>query len=160
MKSLFKIFTWKISSVVTSILLLALILLNFYGVYANKFYFLKPANYIFPVLAMVHFLYLYVLRFKITENELPDPVMRNLEYVLYAVLIVYFFKIYDSVNVLNSISDYKGYFISDIFEPMATITLVLYCLLFVFTLLSFLQRKHYVGKYDFENYNSNMNIWQ
>ncbi|KQC29147.1 hypothetical protein [Flagellimonas eckloniae] len=160
MESLFKIFTWKISSVVTSMLLLVLILLNFYGVYANKFYFLKPANYIFPALAMVHFLYLYVLRFKITENELPDPIMRNLEYVLYTVLIVYFFKIYESAMVLNSLSEYQGHVIPDMFKTIGTITLVLYCVLSVFTLLLFLQRKYYVGKYDFENYNNNLNMWQ
>lgn len=160
MDLLFKVFNWKINSVVTLILLLALILLNFYGIYTNKFYFLKPVNYIFPLLTMVHFLYLYVLRFKITEDELPDPKMRNLEYVLYAVLMAYFFKIYESAMVLNSLSEYQEHVIPSMFKTIGTITLVLYCLLPIFTSVSFLQRKYYVGQYNFENYNSNMNIWQ
>ncbi len=108
----------------------------------------------------MHFLYLYVIWFKITEDELPDPKMRNLEYALYAIMIVYLFKIYDSALVLSSISEYQEHIMPVTFMPVGTITLVLYCLLTLFTLMSFWHRKQFIGKYNFENYNDNLNIWQ
>ncbi|UII79652.1 hypothetical protein [Flagellimonas sp. CMM7] len=152
--------TWRRNNIIILIILLALIVLNFYGLYTNKFYFFKPDNYIFPLLSIVHFLYLYVIWFKITEDELPDPKMRNLEYALYAIMIVYLFKIYDSALVLSSISEYQEHIMPVTFMPVGTITLVLYCLLTLFTLMSFWHRKQFIGKYNFENYNDNLNIWQ
>ncbi|PWL38963.1 hypothetical protein DKG77_12105 [Flagellimonas aquimarina] len=152
--------TWKRNSIIILTILLALIVLNFYGIYTNRFYFLKPDNYIFPLLSLVHFLYLYVIWFKVTEDELPDPKMRNLEYLLYAVMIVYLFKIYDSALVLNSITDFPQHIMPSTFKPIGTITLVLYCLLPLFTLMSFWHRKQHIGQYNFKNYNDNLNIWQ
>lgn len=160
MNTLSKIITWKRNILASLVVLLILIVLNFYGVYTNQFYFVKPDNYIFPVLSSVHFLYLYVMWFKISEDELPDPKMRNIEYVLYAVMIVYFFKIYDSAIVLNSIETYGEYIIPETFKPMATITLILYSILPILTLYTFWLRKQYVGVYNFDNYNDNLNIWQ
>ncbi len=153
------ILSWKRNTVVTIFVLIALVILNFYGVYTNTFYFLKPDNYIFPLLSLVHFVYLYVIWFKISEIELPDPKRRNLEYVLYAVMIVYLFKIYDSIVVLNSAAEFAEYEVPSTFKPVATATLILYCLLPLLTLLSFWQRKKYVGAYNFENYNDNLNVW-
>ena len=160
MNTISKIITWKRNILASMAVLLVLIVLNFYGVYTNKFYFLKPDNYIFPILSMVHFLYLYVVWFKISEEELPDPKMRNIEYVLYAIMIVYVFKIYDSIMVLNSITEYGEHVIPATFKPVATVTLVLYSILPILTIYTFWLRKRYVGIYNFENYNDNLNIWQ
>lgn len=155
-----QVFNWKTSIFATLLVLLALVALSFYGVYTNKFYFLKPDNYIFPILSMAHFLYLYVVWFKITEDELPDPKMRNIEYVLYVMMIVYFFKIYDSVQVLNSVTEFGEHVIPATFKPMATISLVLHSILPILTFYTFWLRKKYIGAYNFENYNDNLNIWQ
>lgn len=160
MNTISKIITWKRNILASMAVLLVLIVLNFYGVYTNKFYFLKPDNYIFPILSMVHFLYLYVVWFKISEEELPDPKMRNIEYVLYAIMIVYVFKIYDSIMVLNSVAEYGEHVIPATFKPVATVTLVLYSILPILTIYTFWLRKRYVGIYNFENYNDNLNIWQ
>ncbi|MBO0323269.1 hypothetical protein J0X14_13250 [Muricauda sp. CAU 1633] len=160
MNTLSKIITWKRNILASLGVLFILIVLNFYGVYTNQFYFTKPDNYIFPILSSVHFLYLYVIWFKISEEELPDPKMRNIEYVLYAIMIVYFFKIYDSAMVLNSIETYGEHIIPASFKPMATLILVLYSILPILTLYTFWLRKRYVGVYNFENYNDNLNIWQ
>lgn len=141
-------------------LLVVLGISNFYGLYSNQFYFLKPDNYIFPLLSLVHFLYVYVLWFKITQHELPDPKMRNLEYVLYGVMIVYLFKVYDTVTILNSYSNYQEHVMPATFKPVGYTTLIFYCLLLLLTMVSFLHRKLHVGKYNFENYNDNLNIWQ
>ncbi|MDC6364629.1 MULTISPECIES: hypothetical protein [Flavobacteriaceae] len=160
MNLLSKILTWKLNGIVILITLLALVVLNFYGIYTNRFYFFKPDNYIFPILSLIHFVYLYVVWFKITEQELPDPKMRNLEYGLYAVTVVYLYKIYDSVQVYASFSEYEQHVIPPSFEPIAIVTIVLYSLLAVLTIFSFWQRKQYVGVYNFEDYNNNLNIWQ
>jgi len=160
MNSLTKIFNWKVTILITAIVLAVLIVLNFYGIYTNTFYLLKPDNYIFPILSSVHLLYLYVIWFKISEDELPDPKMRNIEYSLYAVMIVYFFKIFDSIKVLNSVSDFGEHVIPSTFEPIAIITLALYILLPILTFYTFWLRKRYIGIYNFENYNDNLNIWQ
>lgn len=155
-----QVFNWKTSIFATFFVLLALVVLSFYGVYTNKFYFLKPDNYIFPILSMAHFLYLYVVWFKITEDELPDPKMRNIEYALYAIMIVYVFKIYDSVQVLNSVPQFGEHVIPASFMPMGIIILALYIILSLLTLYTFWLRRKYIGAYNFENYNDNLNIWQ
>ncbi len=160
MNTLSKIITWKRNILASLAVLLILIVLNFYGVYTNQFYFTKPDNYIFPILSSVHFLYLYVIWFKISEDELPDPKMRNIEYILYGVMVVYFFKIYDSVTVLNSVEAFSEHIIPATFKPMATLTLVLYSILPILTLYTFWLRKQYIGEYNFDNYNDNLNIWQ
>nr|WP_299344775.1 hypothetical protein [Allomuricauda sp.] len=154
------ILSWKRCILFTLLILLALIVFNFYGLYTAKFYLTKPDNYIFPLLSLVHFLYLYVIWFKITEGELPDPKMRNLEYALYAVMIVYLFKIYDSSLILQSVTDYQEHIVPTTFFPIGTLILTLYSLLFLLTLLSFWHRKRRVGVYNFENFNDNLNMWQ
>ncbi len=154
------ILNWKRCNIATLVVLTILVVLNFYGLYTNKFYFTKPDNYIFPLLSLVHFLYLYVIWFKITEDELPDPKMRNLEYALYAVMVVYLFKIYDSSIIIGSISEYQEHVIPSTFLPIGVTILVLYCLLFLLSLLSFWHRKRHIGVYNFENFNDNLNMWQ
>ncbi|SNY99871.1 hypothetical protein [Flagellimonas pacifica] len=160
MDLLLKVLNWKRNSIVLFIILFALVILNFYGIYTNRFYFFKPDNFIFPLLSTIHFLYLYVIWFKITEGELPDPKMRNLEYALYVLMIVYAFKIYDTALILNSFSEYQEHILPYTFKPMGIFTLVLYCLLPLLTLVSFWHRKRLIGEYNFENYNDNLNIWQ
>ncbi|SHG32211.1 hypothetical protein [Flagellimonas flava] len=160
MKILLDKLTWRRNGILVFTILVLLGISNFYGLYTNKFYFLKADNYIFPLLSLVHFLYLYVLWFKITEDELPDPKMRNLEYALYAVMIVYIFKIYDTVTILGSYSQYESHVIPATFKPVAYLSLILYGLLPILTLISFWHRKQLVGKYNFEEYNDNLNIWQ
>ncbi|SDQ76589.1 hypothetical protein [Flagellimonas zhangzhouensis] len=160
MNTISKIITWKRNLFASILVLISLMVLDFYGVYTNQFYFLKADNYIFSVLALVHLLYLYVVWFKIREDELPDPKMRNVEYVLYAILFVYGFKIYESIQVLNSVQLYQDQIIPSTFKPMATLNVVLYSILPIMTLYTFWLRKKLIGIYNFDNYNSNLNIWQ
>ncbi|MEM9143917.1 MAG: hypothetical protein AAGA86_13090, partial [Bacteroidota bacterium] len=80
MTQILRFFSWKRSIYLSAFVLALLGISSFYGLYSNQFYFLKPDNYIFPLLTIAHFTFLYVLWFKITENEVADPQMRNLEY--------------------------------------------------------------------------------
>ena len=160
MNLILNLLTWKRTNILTLVVLSMLVVFSFYGVYTNSFYLTKLDNYIFPLLSVIHFLYIYVIWFKISEDELPDPKMRNLEYALYAVMVVYAYKIYESVTIINSVSGLQEHFIPDTFAAMSTLILVLYCLLFALTLFSFWIRKRHIGIYNFENFNDNLNMWQ
>lgn len=151
---------WKACYFLTLALLPVLIILNFYGLYSNQFYFLKIDNYIFPAVSILHFIFLYVMQFKIREGEYPDPVMRNVEYGMYAALVIYLFKCVDTLYILLSYEQYKSYLIPDTFLPMGVFIFLLQGLLVLLTLLSFAQRKKLVGAYDFEEIDKNMNSWQ
>lgn len=151
---------WKTCYYGTIALLPVLIVLNFYGLYSDQFYFLKIDNYIFPLVSILHFVFLYVMQFKIREGEYPDPVMRNVEYGMYAALIIYLFQWVDTLYILMSYDDYKAYLIPDTFLPMGVTIFLLQGLLVALTLYSFQQRKTLIGRYDFEQIDKNMNSWQ
>lgn len=141
-------------------ILTILIVLNFYGIYTNKFYFLKPDNYIFPILAIVHFVYLYVVQFKIKENEGPDIQMRNLEYALYIILFVYLFKLFDSLNNLLSYIEYKDHLLPQPFQFMTVLILYMYLMLLLLTFISFKHRKELVGVYKFDDLDEHIDSWE
>ncbi len=146
--------------ILSLIVLPVLIVLNFYGLYTDRFYFFKVDNYIFPLLSLVHFLYLYVIWFKIMEKEYVDPQMRNLEYGLYAILLVYIFKASDTVYVLLNASRFDAYMLPDNFSTMSITVLSLQVLLVVLTLLTFTHRRRQIGPYNFDNINENIDSWQ
>lgn len=135
------------------------IVLNFYGLYTNKFYFFKYDNYIVPLLTLIHFTYLYVLDFKIREKELPDPQMRNLEYVLYVILFIYLFKIFDTLYIISSYDEYDSHLLPTTFIPVGVLIVALYLFLLLMAFISFKLRVKEVGKYNFVDYNSNIDSW-
>ena len=151
MKFVVQIFTLRKSYILSAIVIMALVIFNFYGPYTGKLYFFKLDNYIFPVLILVHLVYLYVLWFKIKEDEMTDPKMRNLEYTLYVILIVYGYKIFESVYVLSTYSDYENHLLPSSFLLIGISILLLHLLLFVLTLLMFKYRKDRVGDYNFND---------
>lgn len=142
---------WKIIMVLTIILLVSLSVFSYYGLYTDKFYLLKIDNYIFPLLTLVHFLYLYVVWFKIKEREIADPQMRNLEYSLYVIILVYCFKTIETLMILMSYGDYDNHVIPNTFIPIGTTIFILHVLLLCLTFVSFKLRKEFVGGYDFKN---------
>lgn len=154
-----RINSWKICFYATLCILPILIVLNFYGLYSNRFYFFKIDNYIFPLVSILHFVFLYVMQFKIREAEYPDPVMRNVEYGMYAALMIYLFKCFDTFYILMSYEDFKSYLIPETFLPIGFLILILQILLVLLTAASFRQRKTLVGAYDFEQVDKNMNPW-
>lgn len=159
MKHVLHLINWKRCLSLTLGVLILLIVLNFYGLYTGKFYLLKPDNYIFPLLAFVHFTFLYVMWFKITEKEYPDIPMRNLEYALYAISLVYFFKLVDTIYILLSYSDYAYHVIPATFLPVGFLILSLQVLLLILTFIGFTHRKQLIGAYNFDNINENIDPW-
>ncbi|MEP3209920.1 MAG: hypothetical protein ABJN95_12055 [Maribacter sp.] len=159
MKSILRIFTLKRTFILSIVVLAFLIIFSFYGPYTSKFYFFKPANYIFPILSVGHFIFLYVLWFKIKEDEMTDPQMRNLEYVLYGIFLVYIYKAFESIYILSTYWDYEYYVLPGAFLPIGILIMVLYLILIGTTLLLFKYRKHRVGAYKFDDMN-HIDSWE
>ena len=159
MKFIKGIFPWKRTLITSLIVILLLTVFNFYGLYTNKFYFFKIVNYIFPLLALGHLLFLYVMWFKIKEDELSDPPMRNLEYVLYFISLVYIYKLIETVTTLFSYGQYDNHLIPATFLPIGILILLLYILLLVLTFLTFSYRREIVGTYTFDEMNQHVDNW-
>ena len=160
MKFITQLLPWKRNLLVTIGVLVLLIIFSFYGLYTNKFYFFKFDNYIFPFLTIVHFAFLYVLWFKIKEEEIADPQMRNLEYALYVIFMVYVFKVLDTIYILTTYSEYENHVIPGTFMPLGILMLILHLLLLGLTLLAFKYRKELVGGYNFDDMNQHIDSWE
>ena len=145
--------------ILSVILLLTLNVFSFYGLYTNKFYFLKFDNYIFPLLTIVHFIYLYAIWFKAKEHEPPDVQMRNIEYVIYFIYMVYIFKFIESIYKLTTYRDFENDFMPETFIPVGIILVLAHFLLLTVTLLTIIYRKEYIGSYDFEELHDNTDSW-
>lgn len=159
MKPILQLFTLKRSYILSALVILTLVVFNFYGPYTGKFYFFKLDNYIFPILTLIHLVFLYVLWFKIKENEMTDPQMRNLEYALYVILIVYVYKTFESIYVLSTYGDYEFHLLPGAFLPVGILILSLHILLIGLTLLVFKYRKDRVGDYNFDDMN-HIDSWE
>ena len=154
------VLTWK-RTLILSIGVLALLnIFSFYGLYTNKFYFFKIDNYIFPLLSIVHFVFLYVLWFKIKEDELSDPPMRTLEYILYIISLVYVYKLVETITILLSYNDFDNHLIPSTFLPLGYFMLLLYTLLLLVTYLAIAYRKKIVGTYLFDDMNQHVDHWK
>jgi len=145
---------------ISVIILIALIFLNFYGLYSNQFHFNKAGSFIFPLLTLVHFVYIYVLWFKIVEDEYPDVVMKSIEYIMYGILLVYFYEIIETYLLLSSQDKFHDHVIPSTFVPMGILIISLQSLLVFFTIWSFLIRKRRVGKYNIDYLNDHLTSWQ
>ncbi|WP_405396857.1 hypothetical protein [Maribacter sp. Asnod2-G09] len=159
MNSIKGLFTWKRTLIVSIVVLFLLNIFSFYGLYTNKFYFFKIENYIFPILSVIHLVFLYVLWFKINENELSDPPMRTLEYVLYAISLVYIYKMVETIIVLSSYSDFENHLIPGTFLPLGFVMIALYAVLLLVTFLAVAYRKEMVGTYIFDDMNQHVDHW-
>ncbi|WP_276392038.1 hypothetical protein [Eudoraea chungangensis] len=159
MNALLSLINWKRCIAFTIATLLLLVVFNFYGLYTNKFYFFKIDNYIFPLLVGIHFVYLYVLKFKIREDEYTDPQMRNLEYALYGVFLVYIFKAMDTLYILLSYGKYQDHIMPETFMTFGITIISLQIFLILLTLIAVLHRVRSIGPYSFDNINENIDSW-
>jgi len=146
------ILSWKVLLRLSLITLVLLLFLNFYNLYTNKFCFFDFSYYLFPTLTIPHFIYLYVVSFKIKEEEYPDPNMRNLEYALYAILLIYAYKLASVIFILLNKSEFSDHVIPSTLTPVGTIIIGLYSLLLILTGLTFIYRKEKIGDYIFDEF--------
>ncbi|MDC6351552.1 hypothetical protein PP178_08290 [Zeaxanthinibacter sp. PT1] len=159
MQYLYSILGWKRCLILSIGVLALLIILNFYGLYSNRFYFLKLDNYIFPLLSLLHFTFLYVFWFKIKEQEFPDPRMRNLEYSLYVIFVIYVFNTLETGKILLSHHEYSQHLIPPTFFPVGGVIIALQCLLLLLTLVTFGHRKRMIGDYKTDYLDDHLEPW-
>ena len=160
MSYFWRISSWKKCLALSVSVLFVLIILNFYGLYTNEFYFYKVDNYIFPLLAIVHFSFLQAIQLRIGETDFSAFQLRNLEYGMYAILSVYLFKVLDTTYILWSYNKFESQIIPETFIPMGVAILSLQFLLVILTLFSFAFRRQLVGKYNFDHINDKLDSWQ
>ncbi len=160
MRYLWRPSSWKMYLVLTTIVLLTLIVSNFYGLYTDKFYFYKVDNYIFPLLTIVHFSFLQAMHLKVNNKDFSDNQLRNLEYALYAILLVYIFKATDTAYILLSYHEFEAYIIPETFMPFGLSILSVQTLLILLTILSFRYRRQFIGRYNFDQINDKLDSWQ
>jgi|TARA_R110000868_G_scaffold36074_4_gene128474 hypothetical protein len=103
---------------------------------------------------------MYVLWFKITEKEYPDMIMKNIEYVMYGILLVYIYEISESFFILGSQNEFLDHVIPSTFMPMGILTISLQSILVLLTIWSFVIRKQKIGKYDFDYLNNHIDAWE
>ncbi|GGW25641.1 hypothetical protein [Arenibacter certesii] len=149
----------RVNLILSIIILIALVYFSFYGLYSDQLHFNKVESYILPILSLVHFVYIYILWFKVSENEYPDIIMRNIEYVMYGVFIFYLYEIIETALILNSYQQFEGHIIPSTFHPIGILIISLQILLSICTLWSFFLRKRKVGQYDFDYLNNHENTW-
>ena len=159
MNNLWRTTSWRGCMAISVGILLLLIVLNFYGLYTNKFYFYKVDNYIFPLLTIVHFSFLQAVQFRINANYAGDLHLRNLEYAMYGVLLVYIFKVLDTSYILLSYSDYEALVIPETFVPYGIGILALQLGLVGLTIISFAFRRNLIGRYNFDHINDKLDSW-
>lgn len=141
------------------LLLLSLNVFSFYGLYTNKFYFLKFDNYIFPLLTIAHFIYLNAIWSKTRDHKPADVAMRNIEYILYFIFLVYVFKFIESIYKLTTYSDFEIHFLPETFIPIGITLVFIHFSLLLVTLLTFNYRKQEIGAYSFEDFHDNIEPW-
>ena len=151
--------SWKGCMALSIGILLMLIVMNFYGLYTDRFYFFKVDNYIFPLLTIVHFSFLQAIQMRISSKYVGDLHLRNLEYAMYAILLVYIFKVLDTSYILLSYSDYEARVIPENFMPYGTAILTLQICLVGLTFLSFGFRRNLIGRYNFDHVNDKLDSW-
>ncbi len=160
MNNLWRHASWKRYMAFSVGVLLILIVFNFYGLYTNRFYFFKVDNYIFPLLTIVHFSFLQALQIRISSDYEGDVQLRNLEFAMYAILLVYVFKVLDTVYILQSYTDFAAQVMPDTFLPIGTVMLALQLLLVILTALAFVYRRQMIGRYNMDQINDKLDSWQ
>jgi hypothetical protein len=86
--------------------------------------------------------------------------MKNIEYIMYGIVLVYFYEISQTIVIFGSQHDFQDHVIPNSFVPMGVLIIALQSLLILFTLWSFFLRKQRVGKYDFDYLNNHIDAWE
>jgi hypothetical protein len=87
-------------------------------------------------------------------------IMKNIEYVLYGMVLFYGYSIYGSFLMLGSQNEFQDHVIPSTFVPMGILIITLQALLVLLTVWSFIIRRQRVGKYDFDYLNNHIDAWE
>lgn len=150
MKHILKLLPWKKCFYLSVTVLPLILICSFYGLYTNKFYFLKVDNYIFSLLIMVHLAFLHVLKRAGGDENSQLNLLRNLEFAMYAILPVYIFKLAETLYILLTYFDYSEQVFPQTFLPAGGFILALQSFLIILTLSAFQHRRIRIGSYTLD----------
>ena len=136
-------------------MLVVLVLFNFYGPFSNRFYFGKLDGYMFLLLVVFQAIYLFRLLAKAKNKMISHSQLRYLEYVVYGVLVVYGYKTIDTVLSLNLASEIQPDLLPETFFPLILLSLALYLLVIILSILTFTLRKRLLGSFGQETIEDN-----
>lgn len=108
----------------------------------------------------MHFIYLYTLWKKTKVLETADVFLRNIEYMLYFIYMVYLFKFGESIFRIMAYNDFKDEIIPENFIPIGILLMALHFLILVVTPLTFLYRKNTIGEYNFDELHDDIQSWK
>ncbi|NNJ89202.1 MAG: hypothetical protein HKP53_07355 [Eudoraea sp.] len=150
MKHLLRIISWKKCFILSLSILPLLVFFSFYGLYTNKFYFLKIDNYIFSLLMIIHIWFLNALYRLEKEPHAYMNITRNLEFIMYAISLVYLFKIGETLYILLGYFEYSEQVLPPTFLPVGLFILSLQFFLLILTFATFKHRRERIGPYRFD----------
>lgn len=87
-------------------------------------------------------------------------IMKNIEYIMYGIVLVYLYKISETIITFSSQYDFQDHVIPNSFVPMGILIMTLQSLLIILTIWSFVLRKQRVGKYNFDYLNNHIDAWE
>ncbi|MEZ2414229.1 hypothetical protein ACA086_04640 [Muriicola sp. E247] len=153
MKNVLRIIPWNKCFLLSFSLLPLIVITGFYGLYTNKFYFLKIDNYIFAFLVLIHLYFLNSLLKADRDSSMPLNSLRTIEFAMYAILPVYLFKMAETLYVLMTYFDYSEHVFPPTFLPVGILILLLQALLILLTLTTFQHRRDRLGPYRYDRIN-------
>ncbi|MBT8280181.1 MAG: hypothetical protein KJO16_01290 [Muriicola sp.] len=153
MNNFLRIIPWKKCYLFSFSLLPLIVVSDFYGLYTNKFYFLKIDNYIFAFLVFVHLYYLNMLLRAEKTNSITLNSLRTIEFAMYAILPVYLFKMAETTYILTTYFDHSEQIFPATFVPVGTMILLMQALIIFLTFTTFRHRKDRLGPFRYDRIN-------
>ncbi|MDH3697957.1 MAG: hypothetical protein OEQ81_04780 [Flavobacteriaceae bacterium] len=149
----------KIEITFTLIILVVLSAFNFYGMHTDRFYFGIPENYVFTGLALLNIWYVRHLWRRLNDHGVSNKRIRKMELIMYAVWFGYGYLMVDVIIGLQETRDLKNYIVADSFFVRSYCMIVLYGLLMLLSLRTFLHRKALFGSFSFKNSTEDLDNW-
>jgi len=99
---------------------------------------------------IVHVWFLNALYQLEKEPHVHMNITRNLEYIMYAIFLVYLFKIAETAYILLSYFDFSDLVLPPTFLPAGLFILSLQFFLLILTFATFKHRRERIGPYRFD----------
>ena len=149
----------KIEIAFTLIVLLVLSAFNFYGMHTDRFYFGIPENYVFTGLSLFNIWYVRHLWRRLHGHEISYWRIRNTELVMYAVWLGYGYLMIDALISVQETRALKNHIVAESFYTRSYAMIVLYGVLMLLNLRTFLHRKALFGSFSFKKSTDDLDNW-
>ena len=144
---------------VSVVLLISLAVLNFYGMYTDRFYFGQSEGWLFVALGAIHITYMTFLWKKMEAYPVPEWRLKLVEWVMYAVIGVYCFMLTTTIIDMQSTHELKNYIIADSFYSKSYWLISLFSILILLSVRLFFLRKKVLGAYKSFSKSEEIDNW-